>query len=163
MVKIKIIAIDQASINTAYSVWQDSELIKYDTLVADKKIKSHARIRQMSMKISEMIMNESPDFVIFEDCQLQAGNAATFQVLCQLQGMIMSKLYDMELSFDIVRPSVWKSYLGVAKGKRDIQKANTIKKIEGIYKLDLQDNDDIADAIGIGHYAINKLLVEVQI
>ena len=149
MVKIKVVAIDQASINTAYSVWQDSELIKYDTLVADKKIKSHARIRQMSMKISEMIVNESPDFIIFEDCQLQ--------------GMIMSKLYDMELSFDIVRPSVWKSYLGVAKGKRDIQKANTIKKIEEIYKLDLQENDDIADAIGIGHYAINKLLVEVQI
>ena len=67
MVKIKVVAIDQASINTAYSVWQDSELIKYDTLVADKKIKSHARIRQMSMKISEMIVNESPDFIIFED------------------------------------------------------------------------------------------------
>ena len=158
MSKIKIIAIDQASINTAYSVWIDSELIKYDMLVADKKIKSHARIRQMSVKIAEMIESENPDFVIFEDCQLQAGNAATFQVLCQLQGMIMSKLYDMGLSFGIVRPSVWKSYLGVAKGKRDVQKANTIKKIEEMYSLDLADNDDIADAIGIGHYAINNLV-----
>lgn len=158
MSKIKIIAIDQASINTAYSVWIDSELIKYDMLVADKKIKSHARIRQMSVKIAEMIKNEKPEFVIFEDCQLQAGNAATFQVLCQLQGMIMSKLYDMDLSFGIVRPSVWKSFLGVAKGKRDVQKANTIKKIEEIYGLDLEDNDDIADAIGIGHYTINNLV-----
>ena len=158
MSKIKIIAIDQASINTAYSVWIDSELIKYDMLVADKKIKSHARIRQMSVKIAEMIESEKPDFVIFEDCQLQAGNAATFQVLCQLQGMIMSKLYDMDLSFGIVRPSVWKSFLGVAKGKRDVQKANTIKKIEEMYSLDLADNDDIADAIGIGHYAINNLV-----
>lgn len=157
MSKIKIIAIDQASINTAYSIWVDSELIKYDMLVADKKIKSHARIRQMSVKIAEMIESEKPDFVIFEDCQLQAGNAATFQVLCQLQGMIMSKLYDMDLSFGIVRPSVWKSFLGVAKGKRDVQKANTIKKIEEIYGLDLEDNDDIADAIGIGHYAISNL------
>ena len=158
MSKIKIIAIDQASINTAYSVWVDSELIKYDMLVADKKIKSHARIRQMSVKIAEMIESEKPDFVIFEDCQLQAGNAATFQVLCQLQGMIMSKLYDMDLSFGIVRPSVWKSFLGVAKGKRDVQKANTIKKIEEMYSLDLVDNDDIADAIGIGHYAISNLV-----
>ena len=158
MSKIKIIAIDQASINTAYSVWIDSELIKYDMLVADKKIKSHARIRQMSVKIAEMIESEKPDFVIFEDCQLQAGNAATFQVLCQLQGMIMSKLYDMDLSFGIVRPSVWKSFLGVAKGKRDVQKANTIKKIEEMYSLDLVDNDDIADAIGIGHYAISNLV-----
>lgn len=112
----------------------------------------------MSVKIAEMIESENPDFVIFEDCQLQAGNAATFQVLCQLQGMIMSKLYDMGLSFGIVRPSVWKSYLGVAKGKRDVQKANTIKKIEEMYSLDLADNDDIADAIGIGHYAINNLV-----
>lgn len=127
-------------------------------LVADKKIKSHARIRQMSVKIAEMIESEKPDFVIFEDCQLQAGNAATFQVLCQLQGMIMSKLYDMDLSFGIVRPSVWKSFLGVAKGKRDVQKANTIKKIEEMYSLDLVDNDDIADAIGIGHYAISNLV-----
>lgn len=70
----------------------------------------------------------------------------------------MSKLYDMDLSFDIVRPSVWKSYLGVAKGKRDVQKINTIKKIEEIYGLDLEDNDDIADAIGIGHYAINNIV-----
>lgn len=70
----------------------------------------------------------------------------------------MSKLYDMDLSFDIVRPSVWKSYLGVAKGKRDVQKMNTIKKIEEIYGLDLEDNDDIADAIGIGHYAINNIV-----
>lgn len=158
MSKIKIIAIDQASINTAYSVWSDSKLIRYNMLIADKKIKSHARIRQMSIKIAEMIESEKPDFVIFEDCQLQAGNAATFQVLCQLQGMIMSKLYDMGLSFGIVRPSVWKSYLGVAKGKRDVQKANTIKKIEEMYSLDLADNDDIADAIGIGHYAINNLV-----
>lgn len=158
MSKIKIIAIDQASINTAYSVWSDSKLIRYNMLIADKKIKSHARIRQMSIKIAEMIESEKPDFVIFEDCQLQAGNAATFQVLCQLQGMIMSKLYDMGLPFGIVRPSVWKSYLGVAKGKRDVQKANTIKKIEEMYSLDLADNDDIADAIGIGHYAINNLV-----
>lgn len=127
-------------------------------LVADKKIKSHARIRQMSVNIAEMIKNEKPNLVIFEDCQLQAGNAATFQVLCQLQGMIMSKLYDMDLPFGIVRPSVWKSYLGVAKGKRDAQKVNTIKKIEEIYGLNLEDNDDIADAIGIGHYAINNLV-----
>lgn len=158
MKKIKVLAIDQASVNSAYSVWEDSELIFYDVISADKKIKSHLRLRQMTLHIFEIIKQHSPDYVVFEDCQLQAGNAATFQILCQLQGMIMDNLYNMNIKFDIVRPSVWKSYLGVAKGKRDVQKANTLKKIEEIYKIDLYGNDDMADAIGIGHYAINNLV-----
>lgn len=115
----------------------------------------------MSVKIAEVVKTEQPDYVLFEDCQLQAGNAATFQVLCQLQGMIMALLYDEGVNFDVVRPSVWKSFIGVAKGKRDEQKANTLKKIEGLYQVTLKQNDDLADAIGIGHYAVNKLLVEV--
>lgn len=163
MIKIKVIAFDQASVNTAYSVWQDSELIRYGMVTADKKIKSHLRLRQMSVKIADVIKQEQPDYVVFEDCQLQAGNAATFQVLCQLQGMIMALLYDAGVNFDVVRPSVWKSFIGVAKGKRDEQKAKTLDKIEELYQIALKQNDDLADAIGIGHYAVNKLLVEVQI
>lgn len=163
MIKIKVIAFDQASVNTAYSVWQDSELIRYSMVTADKKIKSHLRLRQMSVKIADVIKQEQPDYVVFEDCQLQAGNAATFQVLCQLQGMIMALLYDAGVNFDVVRPSVWKSFIGVAKGKRDEQKAKTLDKIEELYQITLKQNDDLADAIGIGHYAVNKLLVEVQI
>lgn len=163
MVKIKVIAFDQASVNTAYSVWQDSELIRYGMVTADKKIKSHLRLRQMSVKIADVIKQEQPDYVVFEDCQLQAGNAATFQILCQLQGMIMALLYDVGVNFDVVRPSVWKSFIGVAKGKRDEQKAKTLDKIEELYQITLKQNDDLADAIGIGHYAVNKLLVEVQI
>lgn len=115
MVKIKIIAFDQASVNTAYSVWQDSELIRYGMVTADKKIKSHLRLRQMSSKIADVIKQEQPDYVVFEDCQLQAGNAATFQVLCQLQGMIMALLYDAGVNFDVVRPSVWKSFIRTRK------------------------------------------------
>lgn len=163
MIKIKVIAFDQASVNTAYSVWQDSELIRYGMVTADKKIKSHLRLRQMSVKIADVIKQEQPDYVVFEDCQLQAGNAATFQVLCQLQGMIMALLYDAGVNFDVVRPSVWKSFIGVAKGKRDEQKAKTLDKIEELYQITLKQNDDLADAIGIGHYAVNKLLVEVQV
>lgn len=160
---IKVLAFDQASVNTAYSVWEDSELIRYGMVTADKKIKSHLRIRQMSVKIAEVVKEVQPDYVLFEDCQLQAGNAATFQVLCQLQGMIMALLYEAGVNFDLVRPSVWKSFIGVAKGKRDEQKAKTLDKIEELYQITLKQNDDLADAIGIGHYAVNKLLVEVQI
>lgn len=155
---IKVIAIDQASVNSAYSIWEDSKLIRYGLIKADKKIKSHVRLRQMSVQIADLVENEKPDLVVFEDCQLQAGNAATFQVLCQLQGMIMTELYDIDTVFNIVRPSVWKSYLGVAKGKRDEQKAKTLLKIEELYGVDLGGNDDIADSIGIGHYAVNKLV-----
>lgn len=160
---IKVLAFDQASVNTAYSVWEDSKLIRYGMVTADKKIKSHLRIRQMSVKIAEVVKEVQPDYVLFEDCQLQAGNAATFQVLCQLQGMIMALLYEAGVNFDLVRPSVWKSFIGVAKGKRDEQKAKTLDKIEELYQITLKQNDDLADAIGIGHYAVNKLLVEVQI
>jgi hypothetical protein len=80
---IKVLAIDQASIHSAYSVWNDSELIKYGTVTADKKIKTHLRIRQMSVGLMEIINEIEPDYVVFEDCQLQAGNAATFQVLLE--------------------------------------------------------------------------------
>ena len=135
-------------------------MVDYGTVTADKKIKSHMRILQMITRLSEVIRSKEPDYVIFEDCQLQSGNAATFQILCQLQGMLMHELYNQDIQFSIVRPSVWKSFIGVAKGKREEQKANTLVKIENIYNLDLSGNDDIADAIGIGHYAINFLLEE---
>lgn len=76
-------------------------------------------------------------------------------MLSCLRGMTMERLKDEGYKFEIVEPATWKSFAKI-KGKRPEQKKQSIALAERIFGLELFDDDDVADSINIGCWAVNK-------
>ena len=114
-------------------------------------------MKQMYDEITKLINTISPNFIVFEDVQFQQ-NYGTFQQLSQLQGVIMAYLFKTDIGFQIIQPSAWKSFCGIKGRKRVEQKKNTQIFVKSKYDIDV--SEDEADAIGIGIWAINKILIK---
>ena len=111
----------------------------------------------MRDKIIQLIEETKPNFIIFEGVQYQS-NQLTYSQLSQLQGVIMGYLFDINIGFEIVSPSTWRKYSNIKGRKRIEQKKNTQIFVKEKYKLNV--DEDTADAIGIGYFAINKIKVK---
>jgi Holliday junction resolvasome RuvABC endonuclease subunit len=149
-----ILALDQATVNTAYSVWVNSKLITHGKVTADEKIKDYRRSLQMVDLVMKKVEEYKPDLVVLEGA-FSNGNIKTFGMLSCLRGMTMERLKDEGYKFEIVEPVIWKSFAKI-KGKRPEQKKQSIALAERIFGLELFDDDDIADSINIGCWAVNK-------
>jgi len=156
---MKILCLDQATLKSGYSVWIDKKLITYGTLNVDPEEKNIVeRMKLMRDLVVQLIEEKQPNFIVFEDTQLQ-HNKLTFQQLSQFQGVLMAYLFDINIGFVIVRPSEWKGYCGIKGRKREEQKLNTIKFV--LDKFGWNCSEDEADAIGIGYFAVSKVKVKV--
>ena len=149
-----IISCDQATINTAFAVWVDSELITYKKITASKNIKDYKRSFEMVNLIMEQVNNYKPDLVILEGA-FSNGNVKIFGMLSCLRGMTMERLKDEGYEFEIIEPVTWKSALKIT-GKRPEQKKKSIEIAEDTFNVELFNDDDLADAINIGGYAVMK-------
>lgn len=151
----KILALDQATKVSGYSVFNNKNLDTYGLLKVNEKEKNPIeRMKEMNDKIIALIDGVKPDYIVFENVQFQ-NNYGTFQQLSQLQGVIMAFLFCKNIGFTVIEPSAWKSFCGIKGRKRIEQKANTQKFVKEKYKLDV--SEDEADAIGIGYWAIHNL------
>lgn len=151
---MKIICLDQSTKVTGYSIWKNKELHSYGTLDADPKEKNPMeRMYQMYFKIKELIDDIKPDFVVIEGVQFQ-NNYKTYSQLSQLQGIILSILFERDLQFIFLEPTAWKAFCKIKGRKRIEQKANTIQMVKDKFGLEL--SEDICDAIGIGLWTINN-------
>lgn len=109
--------------------------------------------------IMEKVNKYKPDMIILEDAY-SSGNIKTFGMLSCLRGMTMERFTEEGFRFDIVAPVTWKSFAKI-KGKRPEQKKQSIALAEKIFGIDLKiskdkKDDDIADSINIGCWAVNK-------
>ena len=75
------------------------------------------RMREMNEKIIQLIDETNASFIVFEDVQFQR-NYGTFKQLSQLQGVIMAYLFKLDIGFQIIEPSAWKSFCSIKGGKR---------------------------------------------
>lgn len=122
-------------------------------LNADQELPIFARMNEMRLHIGDLVEKVRPDIVVFEQVQYQQ-NQKVYSQLSQLQGFIMSILFQKDIPFYIVEPVVWKSFAGVKGRKRAEQKESTIALAKLIYKVAV--SEDAADAIFIGHWAAHN-------
>lgn len=153
-----ILALDQSTKATGYSVFIEDRLFNYGTLEVDKNEKNPIeRMKLMYDKIKRLTDVVSPDYIVFENVQFQ-NNYGTFQQLSQLQGVVMAFLFETNIGFTIIEPSAWKSCCGIKGRKRVEQKKNTQIFVKDTYNIDTCEDE--ADAIGIGTWAIQNIKMQ---
>lgn len=158
---MRILAFDQASRTSGWSVFEDGKLVEYGKF-AFSDDDFGKRLEKIRNKVSEMIDYYQPDEVVFEDIQLQAqgdnynygNNIATFKKLAEVFGVIYELLTEREVPNRAVLSTVWKGKLGLLHGyaqKRESQKQEAQAWVKENYNVKV--TQDEADAICIGVWA----------
>lgn len=146
---MKILALDQASRTSGYAIFEDNQLIDSGTftLIQDDV---GERLVELRDTIIKFIDNNQIELVLFEDIQLQAGNAGvtTYKVLAEVFGVIQELLTERCIEYQIIHSQTWKSVLNIKGRTRPEQKKNA--QIYVLNTFNKKVSQDTADAICIG-------------
>lgn len=152
--EFRVLALDQATKVSGWAIFSNEKLIKYGTFETqlENEIQRDIQIKNWLINV---IKNWGIDFVALEGVQYEERfGVTTFATLARLQGILMSLLEEMEVQYTICHTATWRNFCQV-KGKTRTDKKKSMQlKVKEWY--DITVNNDCADAIGIGHYAVNK-------
>lgn len=146
---MKILALDQSTASTGFAVFIKNHLKKSSCYKPSGDL--FTRINQTKNYIKELIEDNDINFVFIEDIQYQK-NQKTYKILANLQGVIINLLVELNIQFEIIPPSRWKSWNGIKGRKRAEQKENTKEKVKEMFGRDFEEDE--ADAICIGLYGL---------
>lgn len=153
--------IDQSTKITAYSTWDGKTLLDCGVLDSSKIKDPYERLKQQYNKFKDLFHKVQPCFVVIEEIHFHR-NFKTFQLLAQLQGLILSVLLNEDVGFVFIESSAWRSFVGIKDRKRAEQKLSAIVLAEEMF--DLNDlTDDEAEALLIGHWAVNNLIEQKEV
>lgn len=160
----RILALDQATHTTGWSIFDGNKLVRYGTFNTEIKNET-ARINAIKNWMLSMISNWNPDCVAIEGIQFQEESSGqkmsvtVFQGLARLQGVLMEACYALKVDFVVCPTNTWRNHCGV-KGRYRADKKRSMQLIAK-KEYDITVTDDEADAIGIGKYAADLNKIEV--
>lgn len=151
-----ILALDQASKCSGWSVFTNGELEAFGHITATQEDIGE-RLFYIRNEVKKLLDMYEPDYVIFEDIQLQSNvlnNVQTFKVLAEVFGIIEELLTEEQIPHDAVLASTWKSTLGIKGKNRAEQKKNAQQYVIDTYGI--KPTQDEADSVAIGSHWLRK-------
>lgn len=156
---MKTLSLDLSSKSSGWSVFDEKELHKYGciTSASTDLIK---RIHIMTDNIQELIKKYNINKVVVEEVRPEMGtqNIKTHRALMWLQAAVAIMLHDeYKMELEYIYPSEWRKICGIKTGsgiRRETLKQRDIEFVKNKFNLDV--NDDIADAIGIGYAYLHQ-------
>lgn len=160
------LALDQATRITGYSIYYDTDLVKYGTFEtnAATDIERYKTIKEWLISMIELY---EPSLVALEGIQLQEDGSdkkmgvTTFQMLAELLGILKETCYELGVRFEICHTATWRQHCKVKGKKRADRKRSMQILVKEWY--DVSVTEDEADAVGIGRYAAQALNKKVEI
>lgn len=175
----KICSIDASTNSLAFAIFESGKLVKFGKIKfegtnAYSKVKDAAR---KSVSFFEKFTDQIDAIIIEHTVYLNSPKTAADLAL--VQGALLGAAAQNGIRIaGSINPIAWQTYIGNGKltkdakalirkanpGKseswykqheRELRKQKTINFININYDIEINDND-IADAIGVGHYAINN-------
>ena len=163
---MKLLALDASTKSTGLALFEDNKLLDYKCITASSTdvIK---RITKIIRELFEYIEQNPIDKVILEEVRPEdrIQNIKTHRALMWLQAAIAFLMHETQPKAEIeyVYPSEWRAKCGIKNGRgvrREAAKEHDIKFVKDTYNITV--NDDIADAIGIGHAYVYHLDNEIN-
>ena len=153
------IAIDASTKSTGIAMFKDNQLLGYENFVSSNK-NVLKRIKYMTDKIEEIYKKNNQESVqvvmeqVIPDNLNDAKwtrNQATFKALFYLQAAIVLMFDHYNIEVELIGASTWRKWCGIKQGNanRETLKFRDVEFVKKNYNIDV--NDDVADAICIGH------------
>lgn len=140
---MKILAFDQSSKVTGFSVFNGDEYITSGIIDKHQISDINIRIGEMGTAICRKIKEIHPDIVIIENIQAQSA-ISTVIALARLQGFILGWCYVHNIRSEIIGPSEWRKELHMKQGagvKRAELKEQSISYVKEKYGLNLSEDE----------------------
>lgn len=152
--KYRIVAFDQASQKIGVSIYDDGKLVFYTLIQVSGDL--DVRLNKIYRFIDTTVIPFwQPDYLIFEDIQLQNDNVQTFKILSMVLGTCISVAAKHNIPHTEIFNKVWQQKFNIKGVSRAEQKQAVIDTVKKYYNIDV--TDDVADAILLGHFATTKL------
>jgi Holliday junction resolvasome RuvABC endonuclease subunit len=159
--KKRIIALDDATHDTGWAIFDGDTLIKYGVFSTNQSTEVE-RISAVKQWLINLITVWAPDTIVIEDIQLQkedfngdaVQNLTTYKVLAHLQGVLQNILFELHIPFETVYSAVWRKACEIKGRYRADKKRSAQLQVKKWYGLDV--SNDEADAICIGRYYLKK-------
>ena len=157
---MNIIAIDASTKSSGIAIYKHNKLVEYKCITSTSA-DLFTRIKVMVDGVKQLLINNLDiDYLILEQVRQEGFiNVKTYKALMYLQGCINMMIHQdfKHIQVDFLYPSSWRKVCGIKQGRgvqRTTQKENDIKWVKENFNI--QVNDDIADAIGLGYAYINQ-------
>ena len=154
---MKVLSFDQAT-KTGWSFFEDDSLEAFDWKDFGETIDYNYRINEIKNYMIELINKYNPELVCFENVQFQFNKDA-YKKISSLQGVLVDYCISNNILFEIVSVNTWRSFHGITGKKKVELKQAAIDKVNSLYDIDVE-NDDVAEAICIGNYAVNNINIK---
>lgn len=164
---MKVLAIDASTKSSGLALFEDKNLIDYHCITASSSdlIK---RIKKIIMELDAYLQKHQVDKIVLEEVRPDKNitqSLKTHRALMWLQAAINFLVHENypKVTIDYTYPSEWRSACGIKNGRgvvRASAKELDIQFVKDTYGITV--NDDIADAIGIGHAFVNHLESEIN-
>lgn len=155
---MNILAIDASTKASGYAIFVDDNLASYGCITEnDSNVLN--RIDFMSYKLDKLLENDKIEKVFIEDVMPEEvqHNQGVYKALMYLQGAIAMKFNKSGYKLNFFVASEWRKKCGIRTGrgiKRKDLKDAAILFVKNNYGIDVEE--DVAEAICIGHAALNK-------
>ena len=158
----RVLALDQSSHKTGYSVYDGQNLVAYG-VYENTKLNAQDRIAGICDWLDSMIANWKPDEIGIEETQYNPGGGSesdkvrahdTFKLLSQIMGAIMITGLRAKCRVNTVLIPTWRHHCGVKGRYRTDQKRSAQMLVKKWH--DILVSDDESDAICIGKYFADK-------
>lgn len=154
--QMRLLALDQASNISGYSIWDNNQLEKVGKIRLDGQ-NIDSRLVDLRNEVKKLIFDNKITEAAIEDIQMQSSvgnNAQTFKVLAEVMGVLIELFKELDLPYEIISSNTWKSTCkiprqGRAKEKRAAQEF-------ALERYGQKVTQDEADAICIGHHCLSK-------
>ena len=158
------IAIDASTKSTGVAVFKDKQLLEYKNIVNSNK-SVLKRIKYMTDELQKIYLQfgENQEIQIIMEQVIPDNlndakwtrNQSTFKALFYLQAAIVLMFDHYDLEVELVGASTWRKWCGIKQGgvNRETLKFRDIEFVKQNYTINV--NDDVADAICIGHGKLN--------
>ena len=157
---MNIISIDASTHSTGIAIYKHNKLQQTDCITStSSNLFTRIKVMVENIKIY-LIQNPDLEHLILEEVRQENLVAIkTYKALMYLQGCIcmMVHQYFKHITVQFMYPSQWRKICKIKQGRgvqRTAQKQNDINWVKE--QFNIQVNDDIADAIGLGYAYINK-------
>lgn len=155
---MKILALDQSTRVTGWAVFADDALQEYGKFDAENAgADIGKRLTYIREKVKALIDKYNIQKILIEEIQLQntvGNNVVTYKKLAYVQAIIIQLLDEINIPYEVIASSSWKSTLGIKGRARAEQKKNAQIYVNTIYGI--KATQDECDAICIGTHYIKQ-------
>ena len=134
---MKVLALDQSTRVTGYSVFDDAHYIASGVINLQKIEDTGERSKQMGLEICKLIEDNKPDELIIEEVAMQS-NVDTLKKLARIQGMAIGFATAHDIPTHILEPTRWRAALNYRQGPKVARK-----------ELKQQSRDFVKNVLGL--------------